>query len=336
MKLTDLAAAPVSRRRATSLGALALGAAALPRGQARAADYPNKPLRVVVPYAPGGTTDIATRMVAEPLARALGQPVVVENKPGANSIVGAGAVATSPPDGHTLAMVIGAHAANATLYAGRLPFDPVAGFAPVSHAVTAPLVLAGSGRLPARTLREFIAQAKARSGVINYGSSGIGAAAHLTMEDLKLRTGIDLVHVPYRGTQPALQDLIAGNIGALFDTYSTLKPQFDAGTIRPLGIASARRAGFAPDLPTIAEAGVPDFVASTWCLLLAPAGTPGPVVERLSTEVARIVRDPAMGARFEALGFEPVGSTPEEARDFLQREIVRWGAVIRAADVKVE
>jgi tripartite-type tricarboxylate transporter receptor subunit TctC len=212
----------------------------------------------------------------------------------------------------------------------------VASFAPVSHAVTAPLVLAGSGRLPARTLREFIAQAKARSGVINYGSSGIGAAAHLTMEDLKLRTGIDVVHVPYRGTQPALQDLIAGNIGALFDTYSTLKPQFDAGTIRPLGVASAQRAGFAPDLPTIAEAGVPDFVASTWCMLLAPAGTPGPVVERLSTEVARIVRDPATAAKFEALGFEPVGSAPEEARAFLAAEIARWGAVIRAADVKVE
>jgi len=261
---------------------------------------------------------------------------VVENKPGANSIVGAGAVATSPPDGHTLAMVIGAHAANATLYAGRLPFDPVASFAPVSHVVTAPLVLAGTGKLPVRTLQEFIARAKARPGGINYGSSGVGAAAHLTMEDLKLRTGIDLVHIPYRGTQPALQDLVAGNIGALFDTYSTLKPQFDAGTIRPLGIASAQRASFAPDLPTFAEAGVPEFVSSTWCMLLAPAGTPGPVVERISTEVARIVRDPAMAARFEALGFEPVGSTPEQARAFLGSEIERWGAVIRASDVKVE
>jgi tripartite-type tricarboxylate transporter receptor subunit TctC len=335
MKLNDLPRPPMSRRTATSLGALALGAIALP-SRARAADYPAKPIRIVVPYAPGGTTDIATRMVGEPLARALGQPVVVENKPGANSIVGAGAVAASPPDGYALAMVIGAHAANATLYAGRLPFDPVAGFAPVSHVVTAPLVLAGSARLPARTLGEFIAHAKARRGSINYGSSGVGAAAHLTMEDLKLRTGIDMVHVPYRGTQPALQDLIAGNIGALFDTYSTLKPQFDAGTIRPLGIASAKRAGFAPDIPTFAEAGVPDFVSSTWCMLLAPAGTPSPVVERLSAEVARIVRDPAMAARFEALGFEPVGGTPDEARAFLGSEIARWGAVIRAADVKVE
>ena len=156
------------------------------------------------------------------------------------------------------------------------------------------------------------------------------------MEDLKLRTGIDLVHIPYRGTQPALQDLIAGNIGALFDTYSTLKPQFDAGTIRPLGIASAQRAGFAPDLPTFAEAGVPDFVSSTWCLLLAPAGTPGPVVERLSTEVARIVRDPAMAARFEGArlraGRQHAGGGPR----LPEAEIDRWGAVIRAADVKVE
>jgi tripartite-type tricarboxylate transporter receptor subunit TctC len=335
MKIIDLAPTPVRRRVAISLPALALGALALP-GRAEAADYPTKPIRIVVPYAPGGTTDIATRMVGEPLGRALGQPVVVDNKPGANSIVGAGAVATSPPDGYALAMVIGAHAANATLYAGRLPFDPVASFAPVSHVVTAPLVLASSGRLPVRTLGELITYAKTRPGAVNYGSSGVGAAAHLTMEDLKLRTGIDLVHVPYRGTQPALQDLIAGNIGALFDTYSTLKPQFDAGTIRPLGIASAQRAGFAPELPTFAEAGVPDFVSSTWCLLLAPAGTPGPVVERLSAEVARIVRDPAMAARFEALGFEPVGNAPDEARAFLGAEIARWGAVIRAADVKVE
>jgi tripartite-type tricarboxylate transporter receptor subunit TctC len=248
MKIIDLAPTPVRRRTALSLGALALGALALP-GRAEAADYPTKPIRIVVPYAPGGTTDIATRMVGEPLGRALGQPVVVDNKPGANSIVGAGAVATSPPDGYAPAMVIGAHAANATLYAGRLPFDPVASFAPVSHVVTAPLVLASSGRLPVRTLGELIAHAKTRPGAVNYGSSGVGAAAHLTMEDLKLRTGIDLVHVPYRGTQPALQDLIAGNIGALFDTYSTLKPQFDAGTIRPLGIASAQRAASRPSSP---------------------------------------------------------------------------------------
>jgi tripartite-type tricarboxylate transporter receptor subunit TctC len=259
--------APVSRRTATWLGALAMGAALLP-GRTYAADHPAKPIRIVVPYAPGGTTDIATRMVGEPLGRVLGQPVVVENKPGANSIVGAGAVATSPPDGHTLAMVIGAHAANATLYAGRMPFDPVASFAPVSHAVTAPLVLAGSGRLPARTLREFIAQAKARSGIINYGSSGIGAAAHLTMEDLKLRTGIDVVHVPYRGTQPALQDPIAGNIGALFDTYSTLKPEFDAGTIRPLASPAPGGRASRPTCPPSPRRGCPTSLpapgASCW------------------------------------------------------------------------
>ena len=327
--------APWSRRAGLSLGASFLGLAG-PAAVARAADYPTKPLRIIVPYTPGGTTDIATRLVAEPLSRALGQPVIVENKPGANSILGAGAAATSRPDGYTLVMVIGAHAANATLYAGKLPFDPVASFAPVSHVVTAPLVLAGSIRLPARTLPEFLAYAKARPETVNYGSSGIGAAAHLTMEDLQARTGVRLVHIPYRGTQPALQDLMAGNIGAMFDTFSTLKPQFDANTIRPLAVASAQRASFAPDIPTVIEAGISDFVSSAWCLLLAPAGTPGEIVARLSSEVARIVRDPATAARLETLGFQPEGGTPAQAGDFLRTEIDRWGAVIRTANVKVE
>jgi len=303
---------------------------------AQATDYPTKPIRIVVPYAPGGTTDIATRMVGEQLSQRLGQPVVIENRPGANSIIGAGNVASSPPDGYSLVMVIGAHAANATLYAGKLPFDPLADFAPVSHVVSAPLILAGSTKIAARTLPEFLAEAKARPGELNYGSSGIGAAAHLTMEDLQARTGTRLTHVPYRGTQPALQDLLAGNIAAMFDTYSTLKPQFDAGTIRPLAIASAVRTKFAPDLPTFAESGVPDFVSSTWCMLLAPAKTPAPIIDRIATETGDMVRQPAMSARLEELGFIIVGSTPTEASDFLKAEIDRWSRVIHTAGVRVE
>jgi len=328
------------RKALTRRGALAataaLGGAAIRPEPARAADYPVRTIRIVVPYAPGGTTDIAARMVGEQLSLRLGQPVVIENKPGANSIIGAGSVASSAPDGYALVMVIGAHAANATLFAGRLPFDPVADFAPVSHVVSAPLILAGSTKLAARTLPEFLAEAKARPGQLNYGSSGTGAAAHLTMEDLQARTGVKLTHIPYRGTQPALQDLLAGNIAAMFDTFSTLKPQFDAGTIRPLAIASAARTSFAPDLPTFAEGGVPDFVSSTWCLLLAPARTPVPILERLAAEIRNMVHQPAMEARLQGLGFQVVGSTPAEAGAFLQGEIDRWSHVIRGAGVTVE
>ena len=171
---------------------------------------------------------------------------------------------------------------------------------------------------------------------MNYGSSGIGATAHLAMELLKLRTSVQMEHIPYRGTQPALQDLMAGNIGLLFDTYSTLKPQFEAGNIRPLGIAARERAAFAPDLPTIIEGGLPDFAASSWCMLLAPAGTPPDIVGRLSAEVGRIIREPAMTTKLQDLGFVLEGRTPADTAGFLQAEIERWGEVIRAAKVTVE
>ncbi|WP_424810625.1 Bug family tripartite tricarboxylate transporter substrate binding protein [Roseococcus sp. YIM B11640] len=304
---------------------------------ARAQDFPSKPVRIIVPYTPGGTTDIATRLVAEPLGRALGQPVVVENRPGANSIVGAGAAATSPADGYTLVMVLPAHAANQTLQAGKMPFDSVTSFAPVSLVVQAPLVMAGSKHIPANTLREYLAYAKARPGQINYGSSGIGATAHLAMAQLAIIAGVEMTHIPYRGTQPALADLMSGNIGLMFDTYSPLKAQFEAGTIRPLGIATTRRAPFAPDLPTVAEGGgVPDFDASSWCMLLAPARTPAPIVERFSAEVAKIVQEPVMKARLEDLGFVVEGRTPAATGQFLGREVERWGNVIRQANITVE
>jgi tripartite-type tricarboxylate transporter receptor subunit TctC len=323
--------AVLSRRAALALGALA-GA----KREARAADYPTRPVRVIVPYTPGGFTDLSTRLVAEPLSRALGQPVVVENRPGANSIVGAGAAASSPPDGYTMLMVLPAHAANATLQAGKMPFDPEASFAPISLVATSPLVLASGKRVPARTLREFLDHAKARPGEISYGSSGLGSTAHLAMEMLQIRTGLKMVHVPYRGTQPALQDLMAGNIGAMFDVNSALRSQFEAGAIRPLGIASAERAGFAPGIPTFAEQGIVDFAVSTWSMLLAPAGTPKEIVERISSEVAKIVREPAMAAKLQEIGLLVEGRTPTETGEFLRSEVERWGSVIRTANVTIE
>jgi tripartite-type tricarboxylate transporter receptor subunit TctC len=233
-------------------------------------------------------------------------------------------------------MVLPAHAANQTLQQGRLPFDAMTSFAPTSLVVLAPLVLAGSKQVPGTRLQDYLDYARTRPGGVNYGSSGIGATAHLAMEMLQQKTGLRMVHVPYRGTQPALQDLMSGQITLLFDTYSTLKPQFDAGTIRPLGVALAERASFAPDLPTVIEGGVPDLVASSWCMLLAPARTPQPIVDRVSAEVATIVRDPAMAQRLQDLGFIVQGRDPAATGAFLQSEIDRWGAVIRAANVTVD
>jgi tripartite-type tricarboxylate transporter receptor subunit TctC len=315
---------------------LALGGLAATGARAQTAGYPNRPLRIIVPYTPGGTTDIAARLVADPLAKILGQPVVVENKPGANSILGAAAAAASPADGYTLLMVLPAHAANATLQAGRMAFDPVASFAPLSLVVTAPLVLAGSRQVAGDTLQDYLAYAKANPGKVNYGSSGIGATAHLAMELLQLRSGTRMVHVPYRGTQPALQDLMASRISLMFDTWSTLRPQIEGGTIRALAIASASRSAAAPGMPTVMESGIADFEASSWCMLLAPAGSPPEIVERLSAEIGRIVREPATTVKLQELGFVVEGRPPAATGAFLRAEVERWGGVIRAANVTVE
>lgn len=325
----------LTRRHVCFGGGAVAASAVLPRGAAAQA-FPARGLRIVVPYTPGGITDTVTRIVGEQLAVALGQPVVIENKPGANSIIGADTVAKSPRDGYTLGMVIGAHAANATLYAGRIPFDPVADFSPVSLVGTTPLVLTTSAKLPVTSYAEFVAYAKSNPGAVNFGSSGIGAAAHLTMENLKRRAGIEMVHVPYRGTGPALTDLMSGNIGALMDTLSSLKPQIDAGRIRGIALSDTKRSAYAPEIPTFAESGLPDFVSGTWTLLVAPAGIPADVLDRLSREIARIVASPAVKAKLDGLGIEPVGNSPAEATAFLKAEVAKWGSVIRDANVKLE
>lgn len=328
----DVTKTTLPRRHILGAGTVLLATPAL----AQPAGYPNKPIRIIVPYTPGGTTDIATRLVAEPLSRVLGQPVVVENRPGANSILGVQVAATSAADGYTFVMVLPAHAANQTMQAGRLPFDALASFAPLSLVVLAPLVLAGSKQVPGTRLQDYLDYVRARPGQVNYGSSGIGATAHLAMEMLQQKTGLRMTHVPYRGTQPALQDLMSGQISLMFDSWSTLKPQIEAGTIRGLGIALPQRAAFAPDLPTVIEGGVPDLVASSWCMLLAPARTPPAIVERVSAEVATIVREPAMTRRLEDLGFIVEGRSPAATTDFLRSEIERWGAVIRAGNITVD
>lgn len=301
-----------------------------------AAQWPNKPIKWIVPYTPGGITDSATRMVTQKLEASLGQPIIIENKPGANSMVGAELAARSAPDGYTMLTVIVAHAANATLYAGRMAFDPVKSFTPVAVVGIAPLILTVNNNFPAKDMKELIAYAKANPGKVSFGSSGVGAAAHLTTELLKHSADIDMVHIPYKGTAPALTALLAGDIQVLVDVPSSLMPHVRANKIRALGMFSAKRVTGATEVPTVAEAGGPAIEGSTWVLFLAPAGTPREVVNRLSSETAKILASPEIRGRFEQIGIDPVGSTPEQAVKFLDDEIAKWAKVITTANVKPE
>lgn len=298
--------------------------------------WPNKPIKWIIPYPPGGITDNATRMVLQKVQEQTGWSIVVENKPGANSILGAELAARAAPDGYTFLTVIGAHAANATLYAGKLPYDVVKSFAPVSLVGIAPLVMAVNNNLPAKDIRELMAYSKANPGKLAFGSSGVGAAAHLTQELFKQVTSIDMVHIPYKGTAPALTDLMGGNLQILTDTASALMPHIRSGKIKAMAAFANKRVPGAPEVPTIAEAGGPAIEGSTWVLFLAPSATPRDIVNRLSAETAKAINSPELRARFEALGIESVGNSPEQAAKFLDEEIVKWAKVIIAAGVKPE
>ncbi len=298
--------------------------------------WPGKPIKWIIPYPPGGITDSATRMVVQKVQEQTGWNIVVENKPGANSILGAELAARAAPDGYTFLTVIGAHAANATLYAGRLPYDVVKSFAPVSLVGVAPLLMTVNNNLPVKDVKELIAYTKANPGKVSFGSSGVGAAAHLTQELFKQVSGADMVHVPYKGTAPALNDLMGGSLQILTDTPSALMPHVRSGKIKALAVFSNKRVPGVTEVPTIVEAGGPAIEGSTWVLFLAPAATPREIVNRMSVETAKAINTPEMKARFESLGIEPGGTTPEQAAKFLDDEIAKWAKVIAAAGVKAE
>jgi tripartite-type tricarboxylate transporter receptor subunit TctC len=321
----------------TSLRYLAaLAATCLLAAAAHAQTWPARPIRWIVPYPPGGITDTVTRLVTQRVSEALGQPIVVENRPGANSILGADLAAKAAPDGYTFLTVIAAHAANATLYTGKLPFDPVKSFAPVSLAASAPLIITASNAFPAKDMRELIAYAKANPGKISFGSSGIGAAAHLTTELLKQTAGIDMVHVPYKGTAPALQGVMANDIQILVDVPSSLMPHVRSGKIKALGMFSKARVTGAPEVPTVAEAGGPPIESATWVAFLAPAGTSREIVARVAQEVAKAVNAPDLRDKLVQMGIEPVGNTPDQLAQFINDEIAKWAKVINTAGVKAE
>jgi tripartite-type tricarboxylate transporter receptor subunit TctC len=297
--------------------------------------YPSRPIRIVVPYTPGGFTDVTTRIVSVELSKAVGQSVIIDNRPGANSIVGVEIVAKSNPDGYTIAAIIPAHAANQTLYP-KLPYHSVNSFAPVSLAASAPLILCVTNSLPARSVKELVALAKSRPGKLSFASSGVGASAHLSMELLMMMTGISMVHVPYKGTAPALVDLTSGQVQVMFDVPSSMLPHAKAGRIRALAMASEKRYSAAPELPTISESAVPGYASGSWVGFIAPTGAPREAVARLGKEIMNIVKRPDVRERFIEIGIEPVGNSPAEFTAFLKNEVSKWEKVIRTANVKIE
>jgi len=303
---------------------------------ASAQSYPNKPIRWIVPYTGGGITDVVTRIVTQKMSGPLGQPVVVDNRPGANSILGSDLGAKAAPDGYTMLTVIAGYAANVTLYQGKLPFDPLKDLVPVSLAGIAPLIMTVNNNLPAKDVKELIAYAKANPGKLNFGSSGIGAAAHLTCELFKQTAGIDMVHIPFKGTAPATTAVMAGDIQILVDTPSSMMTHVRGGKLRALGMFSAKRLTAFPDVPTIAEAGGPPLESSTWVLFMAPGGTPKPIIDRLAAETRKAINESEIKDRFTQLGIEPVGNSAEEAKRFLDAEVSKWARVINTAGVKAE
>lgn len=315
---------------------LLVAATTLTAGAGQAQNYPHKPIRWVVPYTPGGITDTVTRLVTQKLQTTWGQPITVENRPGANSMIGAELVAKSAPDGYTLLTVIAAHAANATLYAGKMPFDAVKSFAVVSHVASAPIILTAANNLPVKDMRELIAYAKANPGKLSFGSSGIGAAAHLTTEMLKQIAGIDMVHIPFKGTAGALQALMGGDIHILGDTPSSMMPHVRSGKIKALAMFASERVPGAQEVPTVLEAGGPAIESATWVMILAPAGTPTDIVNRISQEIASAIATADLRERFTQLAIQSFGRTPEASTQFLSDEIAKWRKVIVAANVKPE
>jgi tripartite-type tricarboxylate transporter receptor subunit TctC len=302
---------------------------------AAAQSYPERPVRLVVPFAPGGAADFVARAVADPLARRLGQPVVVDNKPGGGATVGATLVANSPPDGYTLLYgTPGPQIVNPFLM-GKLPYDPTRAFAPIVRLALVPNVLVVHPSVPARTVKELIDLAKTQPGKINFSSSGVGSSSHLAGELFKTMAGIEIEHVPYKGSGPALQDLLAGNVQMAIDSISVFLPYIRAGTLRALGTATLEPSALLPEVPPIAEQ-LPGFAAAAENYISARAGTPRPIIERLNMELNGILRSPEIRERLATVGVVTTGGTPEELDDMIKSESAKWKKVIELSGAKAE
>ena len=298
--------------------------------------WPSKPIKWVVPFAPGGTTDILARTVGEKLGAALGQPVIVENRPGAGGGVGADFVAKSPPDGYTLVGgTISTHAINASLYKS-LPYDPVRDFVPITLIARLPNLLVINPNVPAKNVAELVALMKANPGKWNFASAGNGTSQHLSGELFKSIAGVDMQHVPYKGSPPALQDVVGGQVTMTFDNITTALPLAKAGNLRALAVTTAQRSAVAPEIPTMAEAGLAGYEIGSWQGVFAPAGTPPEIVRRLNTEIVRILKSPEIHDKLIALGAEPVGNSVDEFGAMVKSEVAKWGDVVKRSGARVD
>ena len=326
------------QRRSVLAAGLGLAATALAR-PALAQSYPTKPVHLIVPFTPGGSSDLLGRAIGQELAGSLGQPVVIDNVPGAGGSIGAEKAARSAADGYTLLMGhIGTLAVNPSLYP-KLGYDPIKSFAPVAWVARVPNVLVVNTDVPARTLAELVAYAKAHPGKLAYGSGGNGSAAHITMEYLKLQTGTSILHIPYRGTAPSITDLLAGQVQMLFTGAPALLPHIKSGKMRALAVSSPRRLAQLPDVPTVAESGVPgtrDFSADQWYGVVAPAGTPPAVVGALNQKINEALNAPQVRKRLEFEGAEATPTTPQAFADLIASELPRWSRVVKSAQITVD
>jgi len=297
--------------------------------------YPAKPVRVVVPSSPGGGTDIIARIVAPDLSKRLGQQFVIDNRPGAGTMIGIEIVAKAPADGYALLMTPSTLAINSALYK-KVPYDPVRDFAPITELISSPSIIVVHPSVPAKTIKELIVFARAHPGQMNYASAGAGTYPHMTMELFQSMAKVKMVHIPYKGTGPAMIDMLAGNTAVMAGTILSVMPQVRAGRLRALGISSEKRSPVAPEIPTVSEAGLPGFEAVQWYGFLAPARTPREIITRLHAETARILQQPETKERFASDGADPVGNTPEEFARFIQNELVKWAKVARGAGIQPE
>lgn len=316
-------------------GALAALALALLPTFASAQAFPNRPVKLIVPLAPGGTGDTLARAVGDEMAKELGQPFVIENKPGAGGLVGTELVANAPADGYTLVMVSPSHTINPMLHAGKKTYDPIKGFETITVAANTHQIIVAHPSVPAKSLKELIDYVKKNPGKLNYGSAGTGSATHLNMELFKTMAGIDIVHVPYKGSTQARQDVLSGQVQLAMDGLLPLQPLIKDGRLVPIALTSSRRAQSNPDIPTIGEL-VPGYASDTWYGILAPGGTPREVVAKLHAAAVKALNSPALKERFQKLGAETVGNSPEEFRAMLLKEQQVWAKVMKDAGVKSE
>jgi tripartite-type tricarboxylate transporter receptor subunit TctC len=300
-----------------------------------AATFPNQAIRMVVPYPPGGPTDITARVVAAEMMKTLGQNVVIDNRPGASGMIGSEMVTKSAPDGYTLLANASIHVINPSVYPD-MRFDAIKDFSPITQLAQVPLVLVVPANSPIKSVKDLVEYAKANPGKVNFGSAGSASAQHLAGESFKIAAGIQMQHIPYKGSAPALTDLAGGQLQLMFDSMPSATPMINSGKLRAIAVTTARRAKARPDLPTIAESGFPGFDISTWYAYWAPKGTPADIVERLSAAAAQALKNPDVIAKYEAMGAEPVGSTPKQFAAYVESEAKKWNDIVKKSGAKLD